>query len=320
MVLYSVIIPHRNIPKLLRRCLDSIPQRPDLEIIIVDDNSNPEIVDFGRFPGLERLDTRIVYDKSGLGAGHARNIGMKYAKGRWLIFADADDFFNYCFMDVLDEYADCEADIIFFKVSCIHCDYYTNSNRANGYNRKIQDYLEGLAGSETVMRYNECPPWGKLLRSSMVFENKILFSETIIHNDVKFSYVTGRYAKKISADQRAIYCLSYRPDSLSYTDSDEIILERARVYAERESFFQEVQTSLHGVARCIADLISLKEQGKMTMYRRCIDIFSEYGFSHVYIENLIKKEKRRRKIEHVLSLIKNGLVRINRVVRKRISA
>ena len=34
-IVYSIIIPHKNIPDLLRRCLDSIPQRPDIQIIVV---------------------------------------------------------------------------------------------------------------------------------------------------------------------------------------------------------------------------------------------------------------------------------------------
>ena len=36
----SIIIPHKNIPKLLERCLNSIPEREDIQIIIVDDNSD----------------------------------------------------------------------------------------------------------------------------------------------------------------------------------------------------------------------------------------------------------------------------------------
>lgn len=39
---YSIIIPHKNIPHLLQRCLKSIPRRKDVQIIIVDDNSDPE--------------------------------------------------------------------------------------------------------------------------------------------------------------------------------------------------------------------------------------------------------------------------------------
>ena len=45
---YSIIIPHKNTPKFLQRCLDSIPQREDLEVIVVDDNSDPNIVDFDK--------------------------------------------------------------------------------------------------------------------------------------------------------------------------------------------------------------------------------------------------------------------------------
>ena len=54
MINYSIIIPHKNIPNLLQRCLDSIPNREDVQIIVVDDNSDPNIVDFDKFPGLNR--------------------------------------------------------------------------------------------------------------------------------------------------------------------------------------------------------------------------------------------------------------------------
>lgn len=50
---YSFIIPHRNVPHLLQRCIDSIPKRDDIQIIIVDDNSDPKIVNFECFPKLK---------------------------------------------------------------------------------------------------------------------------------------------------------------------------------------------------------------------------------------------------------------------------
>ena len=40
MVNYTIIIPHHNIPNLLRRCLHSIPLRDDVQIIVVDDCSD----------------------------------------------------------------------------------------------------------------------------------------------------------------------------------------------------------------------------------------------------------------------------------------
>ena len=41
---YSIIIPHYNSPNLLKRMLNSIPEREDIEIIVVDDCSKSENV------------------------------------------------------------------------------------------------------------------------------------------------------------------------------------------------------------------------------------------------------------------------------------
>ena len=38
-ITYTFIIPHHNCPELLDRCLTSIPQRDDIQVIVVDDNS-----------------------------------------------------------------------------------------------------------------------------------------------------------------------------------------------------------------------------------------------------------------------------------------
>ena len=43
MIIYSIIIFHKNCPDLLQRCLDFIPCREDLQIIVVDDNSNTKV-------------------------------------------------------------------------------------------------------------------------------------------------------------------------------------------------------------------------------------------------------------------------------------
>ena len=50
MINYTVIIPHKNIPELLQRCLDSIPERDDIQVIVVDDNSDESRVSFDHFP------------------------------------------------------------------------------------------------------------------------------------------------------------------------------------------------------------------------------------------------------------------------------
>ena len=73
---YTIIIPHKNIPLLLQRCLDSIPLRQDIQVVIVDDNSSPAVVDFDNFPGSERKDTEIIHTSESKGAGYVRNCGL----------------------------------------------------------------------------------------------------------------------------------------------------------------------------------------------------------------------------------------------------
>ena len=116
---YSIIIPHKNIPDLLQRCLESIPRREDVQIIVVDDNSDSGKVDFGHFPGIGELCVEVYFTKEGRGAGYARNIGLKYARGKWLLFADADDFYNTDFLSVLDEYCHQDIDILYFATNGI---------------------------------------------------------------------------------------------------------------------------------------------------------------------------------------------------------
>ena len=66
-IVYSIIVLHQNMPDLLQRSLDSIPERDDVQVIVVDDNSNPAVVDFDLFPGMDRKDVEIAFDKQGRG-------------------------------------------------------------------------------------------------------------------------------------------------------------------------------------------------------------------------------------------------------------
>lgn len=49
---FTLIIPHKNVPDLLQRCIKSLPERNDMQVVIVDDNSDPEQVDFANLSDL----------------------------------------------------------------------------------------------------------------------------------------------------------------------------------------------------------------------------------------------------------------------------
>ena len=163
-MLYSIIIPHKNIPQLLQRCLDSIPRREDIQIIVIDDNSSPEIVDFAHFPGRERDDVEIVFTREGRGAGYARNEGLKRAKGKWLLFADTDDFFLPDFLKTLDVYGDTDYDLVTFRAESADCDTLKPVPSRQGYYGVYEKITEDVDVDFTKPKY---------FFDSTIYENRV---------------------------------------------------------------------------------------------------------------------------------------------------
>lgn len=91
----SVIIPIYNTQDYLKECLDSVINQTllDIEIICIDNNSS----DNSKFILQKYLkeDYRIslIELNKNYGAGEARNIGLKIAKGEFISFLDSDDFY-----------------------------------------------------------------------------------------------------------------------------------------------------------------------------------------------------------------------------------
>ena len=227
---YSVIIPHKNCPELLERCLKSIPNRLDVQIIVVDDNSDNiervnEVKEKLIVPNLE-----VVYSRVNKGAGAARNLGLKLAKGKWLVFADADDYFSDTAFQIFDEYFDSDNDIVYFHHLSVYSDTLESCFRFNERNERIDSYLNSYSDSASIiLRYKDAVPWSKLFRHSIVEENNILFDEVPASNDVMFAAQCGNVAVKISADSRSTYVVTYRRGSLTSTPSLENLRSRYEV-------------------------------------------------------------------------------------------
>ena len=239
-ITYSIIIPHHNIPKLLQRCLNSIPIREDLEVIVVDDASDQQYKPLLKkvCTGLTQKHVRLIELDTNGGGGKARNEGLKVACGKFVLFADADDFFNYCIDEILDEYANSGADIVFFKGNCVDSETYVSGNRLDYINKKIDSALNESPESDFDLRFFFQIPVCKIIRRSLISEYNIKFDETSIRNDVTFSYTLGYFAKKIIADKRAIYCATTREGSVSTFRSSDKILTTIDVLGRAVVFFR----------------------------------------------------------------------------------
>ncbi|PGT96259.1 MULTISPECIES: glycosyltransferase family 2 protein [Bacillus] len=97
----SVIIPVYNVGKYLKNCVDSVLNQTNgnFELLLINDGSadNSGILcdEYAR-----RDDRVIVKHINNSGVSNARNLGIKYATGEWILFLDGDDTLE---MDVIEK-------------------------------------------------------------------------------------------------------------------------------------------------------------------------------------------------------------------------
>ena len=199
MYTYSIIIPHKNSPFLLERCLKSIPQRDDLEIIVVDDNSD-SYEDALKVVGYYSS-AQLVTNK-GYGAGGARNTGLLYAKGKWLLFADCDDYYVDGFLNCLDAYVNTDYDVVYFNF------YEYFESKKEPIFDKISNYITQCAKGKIsidYVKYRNNPPWNKMVKRLFIETYHIRFEEQPIGNDMFFSYQIGYFCNNYLVLEKKLY-------------------------------------------------------------------------------------------------------------------
>ena len=91
--LISIIIPVYNAESFLSQCIESVLKQTyhNIEIIVVNDGSTDNSLSICK--DFEKKDARLlVIDKENGGVSIARNTGLDYANGEFILFVDSDDW------------------------------------------------------------------------------------------------------------------------------------------------------------------------------------------------------------------------------------
>ncbi|RWS41895.1 glycosyltransferase family 2 protein [Bacillus mycoides] len=121
----SVIVPIYNVERYINRCIKSVLGQTyeNFELLLVDDGSSDnsgKICD-----EYAKRDNRIIVKHiSNSGVSNARNLGIKYATGEWLLFLDGDDILEFNTIEIIckniREHKDMDMLIGSFKYNIAH--------------------------------------------------------------------------------------------------------------------------------------------------------------------------------------------------------
>ncbi len=237
----SVIIPHYNSTDGMLRMLESIPDEPWIEVLVVDDRSTVDLSSLQAY--VQKRGERVQLlrnDHENKGAGTARNIGLSCAKGEWLMFGDADDYFVEGWEKIAEGYLDCNADEIFFPPTSYNIAAKTTGARHRHYEELVLSYAgHPSQRTQTELRYGFYTPWSKMVRRSVFTENDIRFDEQLVANDIMAMTKAAYYSASIAVDTRAVYCVTCGEKTLTSKKNEANFDTRIDTKIRRYHFLRE---------------------------------------------------------------------------------
>ena len=266
----SVIIPMYNAEEFIHHAVQSVLLQKSFgiatEVILVDNGSTDSTRDIAKF--YAKIFNQVKYfEQEVSGAGAARNMGLKHASGKYVMFLDADDVLDYNAVEELYLHViNSQVDVVVSKLQMFD-EYETFAPIPSGYgkgdrilemsqytsmgtNYKIEDEVK----QELVTVFSDFGPCAKLYRLDFLNRNQIIFPELVNFEDNLFIYEVYLRSKRIkSIDSVTYYYRKYQQLSGKTQSTDESdkaykeqVLMLERLLAECESITNEqLQNIVH---------------------------------------------------------------------------
>ena len=217
----SVIIPCYNVERYISHCLDSILQQTEknIEIICVDDGSKDDTTNI--LKKYQNKDERIhIIITENRGVASARNLGIKEATGKYIMFVDSDDYIDKNMIKDMYENA------YKYNIDIIRCNRYDVYPRKNKIiERKPlwkekhiveKEKFKDAIYIDFLKRARLSSVWMMLVKAELIKKNDIKFDEElIVDEDVVFSMQVFTNATAFMYLPKAYYFYVRHGDGLS---------------------------------------------------------------------------------------------------------
>ena len=179
--LISIIIPVFNKEFFLERCLESVLKQTyrNIEVILIDDGSTDKSKDICDSYASQYKRVKTVHKNNG-GVSSARNLGIDYANGSYIIFVDADDVVSPNYVEILYHYIiNSDVDIIMCGLKEVHY----RQGKEFVVNKQLERNEGNILNDFSSIYYNPNIFMGgvylKIYSTEIIKENKVRYRENI---------------------------------------------------------------------------------------------------------------------------------------------
>ena len=220
--LISVIIPFYNASKYIKNCLSSLLSQDfedSYEIIMINDASidnSQKIIENYNLKNLKIYNLEI-----NSGPAKARNIGLQFAKGKYISFLDVDDTLEKQFLSSLYYHAvQGNNDFVFCDTKWIENSQhkrkstfmYDNDKKIEGH--ELKDLLKERFLNLKSKGLLDCK--GKLIKRSILEKNNIKFDDKLRYlEDEIFLWDLYPFVNRVQYIRKKLYCYYVHPNQSS---------------------------------------------------------------------------------------------------------
>ena len=211
--LISVISPVYNTQDYLPISIESIINQtyPNWELILIDDGSSDNSTEI--IKRYAATDSRIkLIQNENHGQGYERNLGLRIASGKYVMFFDSDDYLRSEAMDLAVTRLEREkTDFIVFDYY-----YYSPISRAVSYHRTDAYFAQKkLERSECLqlLKVEGFYSMNKMFRMDFLKKNAVSFGEGYIYEDSEFGIKAILSAESVSLIHSPLYRITVNTSS-----------------------------------------------------------------------------------------------------------
>lgn len=171
MIRFSLIIPVYNAEKYLNRCIDAILKQSfqNFEIILIDDASKDRSVEIIKEYQAKNKNIVLYENKENKGVSYNRNLGIQNAKGEYLVFCDADDWYAENALEIFDKA------IIQYDSDFVVANYYIAYEEKKIQVDTTKIFKKTDITKKECIAYMPASSWTKAIKRELFIQNNISY-------------------------------------------------------------------------------------------------------------------------------------------------